>query len=121
MRESEYAKMKEIDYAKVGKKMKELRSGLGVTQERVAQDLGCTIAFISNVENHRAKLNLRLLLYYSWLCNVSVDTFLNAGRDGLTEDEKDAHTDGELLRLFHSLSKENRKKVIKTLQIWTKG
>ena len=57
--------MDELDYKKVGKKMKELRSSLGITQERVAKDLGCTIAFVSNVENNRVKINLRVLYYYS--------------------------------------------------------
>ena len=73
--------MNEVDFSKVGLKMKQLRSERGITQEQVAKDLNCTVPFVSNVENNRAKLNLRVLLYYSKLCNVSVDTILDAGRD----------------------------------------
>ena len=57
--------MNEVDFSKVGLKMKQLRSERGITQEQVAKDLNCTVPFVSNVENNRAKLNLRVLLYYS--------------------------------------------------------
>ncbi len=40
---------------------------MAITQEQVAKDLNCTVPFVSNVENNRAKLNLRVLLYYSKL------------------------------------------------------
>ena len=55
--------MSEIDFSKVGLKMKQLRNERGITQEQVARDLDCTVPFVSNVENNRAKLNLRVLLY----------------------------------------------------------
>ena len=54
--------MSELDFAKVGLKMKQLRVEQGYTQEMVAEDLKCTVAFVSNLENNRAKLNLRVLL-----------------------------------------------------------
>ena len=65
--------MNEVDFSKVGLKMKQLRSERGITQEQVAKDLNCTVPFVSNVENNRAKLNLRVLLYslssatYPWI------------------------------------------------------
>ena len=36
--------MIEIDYLKVGQHLKKLRSELGITQDQVAKDLGCTVA-----------------------------------------------------------------------------
>ena len=67
--------------------------------EKISQDLGCTVAFISNIENNRAKLTLRVLLYYAVLCNVSVDTFLNAGRSDL-RDTSDTVLYQELQTIF---------------------
>ena len=87
--------MNEVDFSKVGLKMKQLRSERGITQEQVAKDLNCTVPFVSNVENNRAKLNLRVLLYYSKLCNVSVDTILDAGRDLPPLDEKERQLNDE--------------------------
>lgn len=42
--------MNEVDFSKVGLKMKQLRSERGITQEQVAKDLNCTVPFVSNVE-----------------------------------------------------------------------
>ena len=74
--------MNEVDFSKVGLKMKQLRSERGITQEQVAKDLNCTVPFVSNVKNNRAELNLRVLLYYSKLCNyLSVDTITGCLKD----------------------------------------
>ena len=101
--------MNEVDFSKVGLKMKQLRSERGITQEQVAKDLNCTVPFVSNVENNRAKLNLRVLLYYSKLCNVSVDTTL---------DEKEHQLNDEMLNVFRGFSVTEKEKIIKMLRIW---
>lgn len=111
--------MDDMDYVKIGEKMKELRNERGFTQEQVAKELGCTIGFISNVENNRAKLNLRVLSYYAKMCGVTVDTFLNVGDDSVSQAEKEeAILVDELLRLFRTFDIEDQKKIIKTLKVW---
>ena len=95
--------MNEVDFSKVGLKMKQLRS---------------TVTFVSNVENNRAKLNLRVLLYYSKLCNVSVDTILDAGRDIPPLDEKEHQLNDEMLNVFRGFSVTEKEKIIKMLRIW---
>ena len=96
--------MNEVDFSKVGLKMKQLRSERGITQEQVAKDLNCTVPFVSNVENNRAKLNLRVLLYYSKLCNESVDTI--------------RQLNDEVLNVFRGFSVAEKEKIIKMLRIW---
>ena len=59
--------MNEVDFSKVGLKMKQLRSERGITQEQVAKDLNCTVPFVSNVENNRTAMSLRMLTYYARL------------------------------------------------------
>ena len=108
--------MNEVDFSKVGLKMKQLRSERGITQ--VAKDLNCTVPFVSNVENNRAKLNLRVLLSYSKLCNVSVDTILDAGRDLPPLDEKERQLNDEVLNVFRGFSVAEKEKIIKMLRIW---
>ncbi len=98
--------------------MKELRLAQGVTQEQVAKDLDCTVAFISNVENNRAKLNLRMLLYYSKLCNVPVDTILNAGFGKDEQRKSDQLVQEEMLHIFNTFSLTERKKIVKLLKTW---
>lgn len=110
--------MNDFDFSKIGLKMKHLRIEQGVTQEKIAGDLGCTVSFVSNVENNRTKLNLRTLLYYAALCNVSVDSLLDAGKTSPTQINEDQQTDKELLHIFHTFSPDERKKMIKILKIW---
>lgn len=109
----------EIDFTKVGQKMKQMRMEQGITQEKVAEDLECTVAFVSNVENSRTKLNLRVLLYYSKLCHISVDSILAAGKDSecLENADNDPMYD-ELIGIFKTFSPNERKKIIRMLKLW---
>ena len=113
--------MSELDFSKVGQKMKQLRVEQGCTQEMVANALNCTVAFVSNLENNRAKLNLRVLLYYSELCDVTIDEILEAGFTDRPQSEGSKAMNTELLRLFQSYSPEEQKKILKTLKLWKRG
>ena len=113
--------MSELDFSKVGLKMKQLRVEQGYTQEMVAEDLDCTVAFVSNLENNRAKLNLRVLLYYSKLCNVTIDEILEPGFTDRTPQETSKAMNTELLRIFQSYTQEEQKKILKTLRLWKRG
>lgn len=110
--------MQDIDFSLVGARMKQLRNKQGITQEQVAKDLGCTVGFVSNVENDRAKLNLKVLSYYSKMCNVSIDTLLSSGTDPDSSDQKAAILDEEIIRIFRTFTYEEREKIIKMLQLW---
>lgn len=107
-----------IDYLKVGQHLKKLRSELGITQDQVAKDLGCTVAFVSNVEHNRAKMNLRVITYYAELCSVSVDSILAVGRRGVCLSEQSQWLDQEALDVFHMFPEEEQLRLIKTLRMW---
>lgn len=109
-------KMYDLDFKKIGMEMKRLRKAQGVTQDKIATDLGCTVAFISNVENARAKLNLRILNYYSMLCNVTADSILDAGRDKPRGDANSEARDRDLLNTFHRFTIEDQEMIIKLIK-----
>ncbi|MDD5999773.1 MAG: helix-turn-helix transcriptional regulator, partial [Lachnospiraceae bacterium] len=50
-----------------GTLIKELRIKNGLTQNQVAESLGVTPGYISNVENNRTAMSLRILTYYARL------------------------------------------------------
>lgn len=104
-----------IDYAVVGQRMQRLRKENGYTQEQIAAALNVTVAFISNIENNRAKMNLRVITYYAKLLNVSIDYLLQAEND--EESSKDTILNQEILRLLHSYSIEEKEKLIKVLRL----
>lgn len=110
--------MEELDYKKIGLKMKEARVNNHIRQEQIAKDLGCTIAFVSNVENNRAKLNLRMLAYYSKICNVSMDVFMKAGYGKSSAEATNDDKQAELLYLFSQLSKKEQDGLLRALKAW---
>lgn len=57
--------MNQIDYENLGSRMKELRIQMHLTQAEVARALNVTPGYISNVENNRTAMSLRILIYYA--------------------------------------------------------
>ena len=108
--------MEQYDFKKIGLELRRLRTEHACTQEQIADELGCTVAFISNVENNRAKLNLRVLTYYAKLFHVSVDSILNAGQDNAGYQNASAVRDTEALDILHQFSPEEQEKIIKVLR-----
>ena len=106
--------MTELDYSIIARRMKAERIRNKISQKQVADGLGCTVSFVSNVENSRAKLNLRMLAYYAQMCNVSVDSLMTERED----DSESQKLDKELLHVFHGYTAEEQKKIIKILKTW---
>ena len=57
-----------------GALVKSLRQKMGLTQNQVAESLGVTPGYISNVENNRTAMSLRILTYYAKLCGIRTQT-----------------------------------------------
>lgn len=108
--------MEQYNFDKIGKELKRLRTEYAYTQEQIAEEMGCTVAFISNVENNRTKLNLRVLTYYAKLFHVSVDSILNAGCADAENQNASAARDAEVLDILHQFPPEKQIKIIKVLK-----
>lgn len=108
--------MDHYDYDKIGMELKRLRLEHDYTQEQIADDLGCTVSFVSNIENNRAKLNLRILIYYAKLCNVTIDSILNAGQTDKKEQNISDTRDAQVLNILHQFSPDGQEKIIKILK-----
>ena len=104
------------DFEKLGPKIKELRIGMSLTQAQVAKALNVTPGYISNVENNRTAMSLRILIYYAKLMNITLDSLV-----GRIEPEYQTNAlDNELLALISKMEDDDKKKLIKTLKIWKK-
>ena len=68
--------MNQIDYENLGSRMKELRIQMHLTQAEVARALNVTPGYISNVENNRTAMSLRILIYYAKLLDLSLDSLI---------------------------------------------
>lgn len=108
--------MENFNLEKIGMELKRLRTENDFTQEQFAKELGCTISFISNIENNRAKLNLRVLTYYAKLCNVTVDSILAAGESDTDSQKHSATRDAEVINIFHQFLPEEQDRILKVLK-----
>ena len=101
-----------MNYESLGGKIKELRISMDLTQAQVAEALNVTPGYISNVENNRTAMSLRILIYYAKL--MTLDSLV-----GRVEPEyENTALDNELIGLIKHMSDENKLKLINTIKIW---
>lgn len=108
--------MSNEQFENLGAQVKELRIRMNLTQAEVAKALNVTPGYISNVENNRTAMSLRVLIYYARLMGISLDSLI--GR--IAPEYRPTALDNELMRLVSKLSDDDKAKLIKTLKIWKK-
>ena len=67
----------EINYQKLGLKIKEIRISRGLTQDTLAEMVSCNTSHISNIENNHTKVSLNVLLAIANALNTSIDYLLS--------------------------------------------
>ena len=99
---------------KYGDQIKSYRINLGLTQSQVASELEVTPGYISNVENGRTAMSLRILIYYAKLMGVTLDALVG----NLEPAYKTTALDNALNAEIRKLSKKEKEKLLKTIQLW---
>lgn len=99
-----------------GALVKSLRQKMGLTQNQVAESLGVTPGYISNVENNRTAMSLRILTYYAHLIGCSLDALVGE----LDSEYSETALDRKLYQTILKLDIDTKEKLLKTLEIWTK-
>ena len=106
--------MHDKEFDNLGSQIKELRIKMKLTQAEVANALNVTPGYISNVENNRTAMSLRILMYYARLMNISLDSLI-----GRVEPEyKTTALDNELLELISGMDNTKKSKLIQTIRLW---
>ena len=106
--------MNQIDYENLGTRMKELRIKMKLTQAEVAKALNVTPGYISNVENNRTAMSLRILMYYARLLNISLDSLI--GR--IDSEYRETALDREISEMVHKMEIPEKQKLLKTIKVW---
>ena len=102
----------EIDYAKLGLKIKSLRIHKGLTQENLAEMVSCNTSHISNIENNHTKVSLNVLLAIANSLNTSIDYLL-------ADQYKNSSLalDNEILRAIQKCNSREKEKILKMIDI----
>lgn len=106
--------MRDEEFDNLGSQIKELRIKMKLTQAEVANALNVTPGYISNVENNRTAMSLRILMYYARLMNISLDSLI--GR--IEPEYKTTALDNELLQLISGMDNKSKSKLIQTIRLW---
>ncbi|MDD3251714.1 MAG: helix-turn-helix transcriptional regulator [Lachnospiraceae bacterium] len=101
-----------IDYEKLGFRIKSLRISKKMTQDNLAQAVGCNVSHISNVENCHTKVSLITLLAIANALNTSIDYLLSNQYENAS-----LALDNEILRAIKGCDSEKKEKVLKIISI----
>ena len=94
--------------------LKHIRQKMGLTQNQVAEALGVTPGYISNVENNRTAMSLRILTYYAKLCGCSLDSLVGT----LDPEYSETALDRKLYNAIMQLDVDTKEKLLKTIELW---
>ena len=95
-------------------RVKELRRSMDLTQAQVAAALHVTPGYICNVENGRTAMSLRMLMYFARLTGTTLDSLVGSMDESYTA----TALDNEILSLLSEFTDEEKRKLIKTIQMW---
>ena len=97
--------MQELNYKKIGERLRKLRKYMGLTQEQVADILGLGRDAILRIEKGDRKIDLQELIDFSKLYSISMDE--------LTAEEHTINSDDiAFARGFKELSEKDNREII---------
>lgn len=104
--------MQELNFEKIGQKLREVRISRNLTQEYIANMVDINTSHISNIENNRVKISLTTLVS---VCNV-----LGTTVDYILADEysyPSSALDREILKELRSCDNKTREQILSIVRI----
>lgn len=100
----------ELRYDKLGLRIKEIRKQKGLTQEQLAEIVGCNTSHISNIENNHTKVSLNVLLTIANALDTTIDYLI-----GNQYNDYSSVLDKEALRILNTFDNEKKERICKIL------
>ena len=102
----------EVDYGRLGIRIKEARKQKGLTQEKLAEAVSCNTSHISNIENNYTKASLNVLLAIANTLDTTIDSLI-----GEQYVEPTKGLDHDIFEKLKKFGNEKKKKILKLLEI----
>ncbi|MBQ7359965.1 MAG: helix-turn-helix transcriptional regulator [Lachnospiraceae bacterium] len=102
----------EIDYAKLGQKIKEVRQKQGLTQDNLAEMVSCNTSHISNIENNHTKVSLNVLLAIANSLNTSIDFLLSQQYENIS-----LALENEIARAVAECDLETKERILRIIRV----
>lgn len=104
--------MKELNFARIGQRIREIRMEQKLTQEYVANSAGVNVSHISNIETNKVKVSLTLLVEICNALNTTVDYVLEEGYIRPTD-----ATEKELMRIIHNMEHDKQELLLRISKV----
>ena len=101
--------MGDLNYKKIGERLKKLRKYMDLTQEQVASILHLGRDAILRIESGKRKINIEELMAFSKLYNISMDE-LTSNNHNINNNEI------AFARGFNKLNKKDQKEIINLIE-----
>ncbi len=105
-----------MNYRLLGSHIQSIRKSRGLTQERLAEHLGVTVGYISQIERGVSKVNLDTLSRIAEFLDYEIDSFLTG-----TVAEQSHYLENEFLMRYEKLSVQERQLVLHFMDILQKN
>ena len=102
----------EINYEKLGLRIKAVRQSRNLTQDNLAEMVNCNTSHISNIENNHTKVSLNVLLAIANALNTSIDYLLSDQYENSS-----LALDNAVLRAIRDYDDEKKEKILKIIEI----
>lgn len=101
-----------LDYTIIGERIKKYRTDKKITQEKLAEKLNVSVAFVSRIERGNAHLNLRRLSEICAILGVNEGVILNG-----TSIESNYYLTDEFAKLLSTAPKEKQRLIYDIAQL----
>ena len=103
---------RELDFEKIGRKIREVRTEKQLTQDFIANQVDVNVSHISNIETGKSKVSLTSLVL---ICNA-----LNVTLDYILENEYNAPAstiEKEIINTSSNLDKEKKEQLLRIAKV----
>ena len=101
-----------LDYNIIGERLKKARIDKNMTQEKLAEQIDVSVAFLSRVERGTSHINLKRLTQICEILGVSEGSILNG-----VSSNSDNYLASEFNNILNSVSSDKQKLIYKTAKV----
>lgn len=101
-----------IDYEKLGNKIKSIRQSKNLTQDYIANAIGCNVSHVSNIENNHTKVSLNVLFSIADVLGVTMDYLLS---DQLSD--KSEVLELEIMKCVKEMPMDQKEQVLRIIHV----
>lgn len=104
-----------VDYTIIGERIKNARKEKNMTQEKLAEQIGVSIAFLSRIERGNSQVNIKRLSQICKILDLTEGEILNG-----SSNESNSYLNDEFSKLLSTCSSKQQKLIYEVAKVIAK-